>query len=325
MTMRGTGSGFVMIRSVPLPRVPSKAAGCLLVAIFLLLQNLPSAARPAPLAQSLELSADGGFIILAELEGRAVRLRVDPASGGILLNLSTARRLGISDSGSPLHALVGPVRVDGRARRGRLAIGGWRGRRPVRWFDRDIVPEADGLIGLNELPYRMTTLHLRPGRPGRRALVFAVEPSEYYGLVYRQRFAGETLDFVFGLRRPETLATAAAGAHLARHFSGAWLGDAFMAPATFSVVRPLRRMAFATPVAIGDLRLAAMLVRTADFRGGFVLPEDASADPSEIVVTGRQARSRARLTVALGSDQLSRCSSIQYDNLLGRLTIYCDP
>ena len=171
----------------------------------------------------------------------------------------------------------------------------------------------------------MTTLRLRPGHPGQRALIFAVEPSEYYGLVHRQRFARETLDFVFGLRRPEALATAAAGAHLARQFGGAWRGEAFMAPATFSVVRPLRRMAFANPIAVGDLRLGAMLVRTADFRGAFVLPEDASSDPSEIVVTGRQARSRARLTVALGSDQLSRCSSIQYDNALGRLTIYCDP
>jgi hypothetical protein len=84
-------------------------------------------------------------------------------------------------------------------------------------------------------------------------------------------------------------------------------------------------MAFASPVAIGDLHLGAMLVRTADFRGAFVLPEDESSDPSEILVTGRQARSRARLTVAIGSDQLSRCSSIQYDKVLGRLTIYCDP
>jgi len=336
MTMRGMGSGFVMIRSVPLPRFPSKrpgypdrriapTSGFLLFAIFILLQILPSAARTAPLSQSLELSAEGDFIILAELEGRPVRLRVDPASGGILLNLRTARALGISDSGVPLHALVGPVRIEGRARRGRLAIGGWRGRRPVRWFDRDIIAGADGIIGLNELPYLMTTLHLRPGHPGQRALTFAVEPSEYYGLVYHQRVAGETLGFVFGLRRHETLATAAAGAHLARHFSGAWLGDAFVAPATFSVLRPLRRMEFANPIAIGDLRLGAMLVRTADFRGAFVLPEDAPSDPSEIVVTGRQARSRARLTVAIGSDQLSHCSSLQYDNVQSRVTIYCNP
>ena len=254
-----------------------------------------------------------------------MRLRVDPASGGILLNFRAAQALGISGSGQPFHALVGPVRVDGRARRGRLAIGGWRGRRPVRWFDRDIVADADGVIGLNELPYRMTTLHLRPGRPGQRALAFAVEPSEYYGLVYRQRFGEETINFVFGLRRPEALASAAAGAHLASHFGGTWLGDAFVAPAILSVPRPLRRMRFANPVSIGDLRLGAMLVRTADFRGAFVLPEDASSDPNEIVVTGRQARSRARLTVAIGSDQLSHCSSLHYDNAHRRVTLYCDP
>jgi len=299
--------------------------GFFLFAIFFLLQLLPSMARTDPLPQNLELSAEGNFIILAQVEGRPVRLRVDPGSGGIVLNLRTARAIGISDSGQPLQALVGPVLVNARARRGRLAIGEWRGRRPVRWFDREIVAEADGIIGLNELPYRMTTLHLRPGHPGQRALTFAVEPNEYHGLVYHQRFAGETLSFVFGLRRRETLASAASGAHLASLFGGTWQGDAFMAPAILSVLRPMRQMQFANPVAVGDLRLGAMLVRTADFRGAFVLPEDPSADPNEVVVTGRTARSRARLMVAFGSDQLSHCSRLQYDNVNRRLTIYCDP
>ena len=281
--MRRRGFGSVVIRSGSPP--PS-----LLFAIFLLLQGLPSAAGAAPLAQSLALSADGDFIILAELEGRPVRLRVDPASGGILLNLRYRPETG-NQRIRPARSMrwwgrFGSMAGQGR---GRLAIGAWRGRRPVRWFDRDIVPEADGLIGLNELPYRMTTLHLRPARarPARADVRGRAQR------ILRPRLSSAPCrgDARFRLRASPARDACHGGGRCApgnafqRRMAGRCLPGARH---YISVLRPLRRMQFANPIAIGDLRLGAMLVRTADFRGAFVLPEDASSDPSEIVVTGRQ-------------------------------------
>jgi hypothetical protein len=256
-----------------------------------------------------------------------LRLRVDPGVGRIILNPSAAAAAGIRGSMFGAQAQIGPVRIPGQTSLKRIAIGRWRTARRVVWFQRDVVAGADGLIGIGMLPYASTTLRLRAPSPGERAVVLPVVPDDSQGLVYRHPVGTERVRFHFRLFHPDSLATASAGAHLASLHGGTWAGEAVERPLMLGVVRPVRPMRFASPVSLAGFAIGELLVRTADFRGNYVLPTDpaaaAAADPDEIVVTANIGRGRAILTVSLGHDRLGRCSSLVYARAARTLTLNC--
>jgi hypothetical protein len=145
----------------------------------------------------------------------------------------------------------------------------------------------------------------------------------FWSLVYKHRVIDKDVDVRFLLSAPRTLLTAAAAAHLATQHDGNWSGEAMPYLVAFDVTRPVRPMTFGRPIDISGLIVAQALVRTSDFRGQYALPTDASADPSEIIVTGRAGRTSAVLNAIIGQDLLSSCASISYVGATRMLTLLC--
>lgn len=287
----------------------------------------PAAAAPAP-NTSITVDAENGFIIPVAVNGRMLRLRVDPGVARIVLNPSAAAAAGLDGSMFGARAQIGPIRIDGETSLTSVAIGPWRVHRRVMWFDREAVTGADGIIGMSMMPYENITIRMRDPAPGEQAIAIPVREDGQYGLVHRFEVGGETVRVPFRLFLPFSQATASAGAHLALHHQGEWAGEAAEQPVLLGILRPVRPMRFALPVSIGGLRIERLMVRTADFRGGYVLPSDAPAgappaDPDEIVVTANVRRGRALLVVLIGADIAGRCSSVAYSHSAATLILTC--
>lgn len=299
------------------------------LAAVILVVSLPAAApaaRPSPVGP-LSVSSADGFTVAALIEGQPVRLRVDPAIGSIVLNPDVAARLGLKPNFlnriiKP-QILVGPERIKGIAGGGSIAIGSWTGKRPIFWFEREVVEGADGVIGIADLPHERVTLVLRPAAARDATFAYAVDTADLLGLVYRFDLGGKEILTRFSLHQPLTQASASAGAVLAEQRGGTWAGEVSLRPILFGVSRPTRPMAFATPLSVKGLVFERLLIRTSDYRGGYVLPTDPPADPNEIVVTGNKAKGKAHLRLTISADRLSTCSSISYATKERRLVLVC--
>ena len=285
----------------------------------------PAAAPTGP--GSLVVSSRNGFVIPVSIEGKLIRLRVDPAVDSIVLNPGVAARLGLKPAfrNSILRPLVfvGPARIKGTAGAGRIAIGSWSGKRSISWFERDITSEADGLIGVADLPHERVTMELRPAASGDGSFTYAVDKKDWLGLVHTLKIGGKEILTRFSFHQRFTQASAAAGAVLAAERRGTWAAAASPRPILFGVSRPTRLMAFQTPLSVNGLIFERLLIRTSDHRGGYRLPTDPPADPNEIVVTGKGARSKAHLRLTISEDRLSACSGLTYVGRERRLTLVC--
>ena len=290
--------------------------------ILVALLVLPATAK----AEELVVDAASGFVVPVEVNGHALRLRVDPeTSGYIILNPEAVARIGLRTSLIRAETRIGPVRLTGWSKVARVKIGETEGRRRIVWTDRVAVDGADGLIGPADMPYDKVTFALRPASANDAIFILPMEFDRSFGLYYPLRLAEQTLRIQFSTLKPHTLATAAAGAHIASLYGGAWSGSARQRHIEFGVERPARPMWLQRPLEIEGLRLRHFLIRTADNRGNLDLPPEPDADPDEIVVTGERGgrRQRARFDVTLGLDRLADCSRLTWDNISRQLTLHC--
>lgn len=295
-----------------------------------LLTATATAAAPSPAvapAPELTLGAAEGFIVMATVNGVAMRLRVDPGAVGIILNPEPAARARLRGSflsrAIDPKATIGPVRVPFQTGGTSVSIGAWRGTREYYVFAKDFAPGADGVIGMGDLPSQIVTLRLGPSRPGETAYRFPVREQVGAGLYFRHPVADRQIQARFSLLAPASYASAAAGALLAEHHSGTWAGEASSIPIALDVSRPVRPMRFARPVSLIGFQLDRLLIRTSDYKGSYVLPSDQSADPDEIIVTGSRSKSPAAFRMTVGADRLASCSSLTYRKHLRELTLNC--
>jgi hypothetical protein len=260
------------------------------------------------------------------VNGHPVRLRVaTSAPGYIILNPAAARRVGLRASMTGAQAFVGPVRLRGSTKAADVTIAGAKSERRLLWWDRDVTEGADGIVSAADLPYDRVVFNLAPARAGERALQLPMEWDRSAGLTHRLALGGQQVIVQVTAHKPDSVATAAAGALLAQLHGGAWSGETRVMPLNFGVARPVRPLMLARPLSIAGLDLAGLLVRTQDHRGNAQLPAEAGADPDEIVVTANTGRTRPRYTLALGREWLAPCSSMTLDTRTRLLTLSCRP
>lgn len=275
-------------------------------------------------AADIILDPASNFIVEARVNGHPVRLRVDPeASLIVVLNPDSAARIGLTPSLMRGETRIGPVRLTGSTRAASLAIGGVERRRRIAWTERPVVTDGDGVISPAFLPNDRITFAFHAPRPGEGRVDLPLD-RDGLGLFYRFSLGGEAIRIQFSTTRPATMATAAAGAHLAAHHGGRWTGEAREQPIEYGVLRPVRSFALERGASLGGFGFDRFLVRTGDNRGDLTLPPDPAADPDEIVVTARtRSRQRARFELTFGLDRLSMCSSLVWDNRSRQLTLNC--
>lgn len=264
--------------------------------------------------------------IAATVNGHPLTLIVDPAaSGDLVINPDAARRAKLSPSTMPITGYIGPVKVRGSWKKANLKVAGQRTPAIVTWYEQPVTRLADGIVSPGALPFEEVRLLLGPQRPASASFSVPVEFSTDYGLSEVQPLPKAQLLVRYSLSSPDSIATAAAGAVLARRFGGSWAGDVASARMKLGIERPVRTLALTAPWQAGPFQIRDFLVRTRDWRGTQALPtEDDDHAAGDIVVTGRSPnRQRSFYEFVVGRDRLSGCSSITYSKRRETLDFVC--
>ena len=284
------------------------------------------ASIPAAHADDLVLDSSSGYTLQGEINGRQLRLLVDPAASGyIILNPRAASQAGIGWARGFSRTRVGPYELRGRSSTSRISIGGRVFFDRVTFYDRPFVEGADGRISPELLPYENVTFRLAAARPGETVRTIPLTFTKPGGLFHRLPIANNEIAVGFSLRSRLTTATASAAALLAAQYGSRWSGLPRSYPVAFGIERSVRLMELERPLSLHGFDLSSFLVRTADNRGNYHLPVDARpSDPSEVVVTGMFASNQAPLmTLTIGQDRLASCSSMTFQKSTRQLLLRC--
>ncbi|MDB5682719.1 MAG: hypothetical protein JWM75_417 [Sphingomonas bacterium] len=253
-----------------------------------------------------------------------LRLRVDlDRRNTIELNPAAARRLPLEFQGGS-GVQVGRETVAERTAAALVVLDGITAPQTFSVFDRECCVGVDGAIGPDLLPYdRVRFVRGTMAARGTERRFPLVQDDER-GLAVRQLTAAGEILVQFSLRYPGVLATAAAGAILARAHDGRLVGETFQVTPALGVSRPVRTLRFARPARLAGFVLTDVPVRLADFRGGFALPQE-QARPGDILVAPRRARAQeAWPSLLIGREQLDRCDEIIFHRLPIEIVLRCD-
>lgn len=274
-----------------------------------LLATILAAAAPVPSVYvgHLDLDANRPYVTAA-INGELFRLRVDlDAQGSVVLNREAARRTNFQRGGS-VTMNIGPVKFTGRFAPATLAMEGRQVPVQVKWFARRAASDADGIISPALLPFESVTLAYDDPVAPSRHLSFITSLEDEAGLHVRVPIGSQVVKVRFSPRE-QTVATAAAAAVIADLHGAVWDGDQQRAEIGYGVARPVRPLALAKPLPIGQLSVSRLLVRLADFAGRHELPEEGApaAAPDEILVQARRPTQDAVYRLTLGRGTLAGC------------------
>jgi hypothetical protein len=218
-----------------------RAIGVWLLLAWAVFIGTTLSAAPAAAAE-LVVRASDGFIVPVMVKGHLVRLRVDTETPDyVIVNRRAARRIGLRPTLlGGVYALVGPVSLDGNSKAATLTHEGRSVRKRFAWLDTDFIDDADGLISPAALPYDRVVFEIQPEAPGETTSSFAMIYTSEYGLLFPMRVGGQAIEFQFSTLKPHSMATAAAGAHIAEAQGGVWAGEALRQLIEYGVHRPVR-------------------------------------------------------------------------------------
>ncbi|MBW8743065.1 MAG: hypothetical protein JF628_01715 [Sphingomonas sp.] len=274
-----------------------------------------------PQAPSGDLVLDAADpVIDVEIQTVPMRLRVDlDRQDDIELNPAAAARLPVQwHKSEPLD--VGRVRLASHVAGVILRIGERTIPAQVSQHGRDCCLDADGVIGPDLLTFATVRWRNASAPAPTASLVLPLDASETTGLSAASDAGNVRLRFALG--SPETIATEAAGATLARLWGGHWSGPERRVGLVFGITRPARPMAFARSGQFAGFPIDQVLVRLSDFGGDAKLPSD-PARKGEFVIAHRLARQPAWPAVTVGADRLARCAEIVYTAIPRTLTLDC--
>ena len=277
--------------------------------------------------------ASSDFIVDAQMRGRAVRLKVDPgAPWFVLLNGSVAKSMRLVGTRSATMA-IGPMRVKGKTRSEKFTFAGTEARRPVMWLKGEVVQGADGVINPAHLPWDLVKMRIKAPRANEQQIELPMRFDKERGLYHEYSFGGQTILTRFTLADKLTTATGAAASVIAKRRNGIWKGDPFTYAVRYGVTRPVRRMVLGQPLSVNGFVLSKMAVRILDDRGDYRLPVETlpvvtgeEEGDEDILILGKKQRrtfGAPHFWLMIGSDDLSRCSGISYNNRTGRLILSC--
>lgn len=271
------------------------------------------------------------YIVQAEARGRPLRLKVDPgAPFFIVLNDKVAKDLRLIGTKAATLA-VGPMRLKAATRNEKMTIGGVTASKPVMWVKGQSLRDVDGIINPANLPGDRITLQIRAPQANEQIIELPMQFDRQRGLYYEFDYGGQLILTRFTLDDPLTTTTGAAASVIAKRRNGLWEGSPFTHQVRFGIARPLRRMVLGETLIVKGFPVKELAVRILDDRGSYLLPDkDAAVVPSEreedgIIVTGKNRRNYGapHFWLMIGQKDLSRCSSISYDNKAKRMILAC--
>ncbi len=295
----------------------------------LILCSLLLATSPA-LAAGDEFVIGPDGVVEAVVNGKPAHMLFrGVGSSTAILNPASAERFGVKTGiiKFPIQYRVGPYRINGKSGVTRYAVGGREIKRRVGWFDRDVAPGFDGLLGPMAIDYPVVTQRLRNPIAGEKAITFYMSSFGYNGVgVY---FRAKPFSYlIFDPTAPTTIINAPFANELAPHLRGHFEGAVQERIVAFGVSRPVRNIEFGTPWMLGTPALHIPLhradVRTQPGEKTDTIP-DQVPDPDEIIVVAPGQIDKRPRYVVIGADALRQCSSITFDKPKRQIRLNCVP
>jgi hypothetical protein len=287
------------------------------------------AAAPPPLYETRP-----GDPVPVTINGTTVKLALTTANvDKLVLNAATIARLGIEPAVIKGKATVkiGPTKVlQGRNRPLDHLIAGAKSGDRILWFEGVDQPGADGSIGPWSIPHDRVAIRL-PG-PGTKPYSFPLLGDANSLSLTRVVTPEYGFGLEFGLESPSRypVASAAAGAAIARALGGVATPQTWDEEVLLGITRPVRRVDLARPLVIGPFSFSTIAVRIRDAKDGMgsgaMLPQPPGPDddPSEIVVTATTEKGpRPVYTLTIPATALAACSRLEYAKKARAITLTC--
>lgn len=304
---------------------------------LLLLAMIPllSAGQTSTPASS-EITVAPNTLTDALIEGKPVKLLV--RAGGpdrLILNPETVARLAVKRAalfGNASFSVAGRREFRGENRPLDFEVAGQKHKGRAFWFTDAPAQPGDGSIGPLALPQQRVRFALAAPAPGEQTFSFP-----YYGEINGQSLTGLSLGDVrmgVGFDLEETggypIASAAAGAAIARTNGGTLSGASWDVEIIFGVKRPVRLMTLERPFVIGPFAFREIAVRVrnrVDAAGhGADIPEaGAVEDPSEVVVTAGTKGRKPVYSFAVPRAAFAACSTLLFDKVAKQISVNCRP
>lgn len=269
-----------------------------------------------------EIVLDGVDIIVVKIRGREVRLEVDPGiTGPLVLNPETVERLRLFGELDLVYDF-GAVRVSAATSYYPVDFGcEGKQRRQIAWIGMPASSQADGVIGVHDLPYDRVTFNLGEPGPTDRVEQFELKRKDsrrFTRLGTEIDVGGRDMFAIFSLGLGPNLVSAPTADFIATHQEGAFVAESDrVVRIDFDLPRPTREMRIAYPIEVAGLALKNFAVRIEDFgspdRVGEMEEDDPRFTPGHIVVSRRKGRGRPDMVTRIGRDQLSSCSRLTFD------------
>jgi hypothetical protein len=273
-----------------------------------------------------EFVVEPNAVVAAGVNGRPARFLFRGVGSSVpILNPQSADSFGIKPAfiRSGISFRVGPVRVNGRNGVATYNIGGRDQKRRVGWFEREIAPGYDGLLGPMALAHPVVTMRLRAQRPGEQVVTLGLSTFGYLGGGVVLRAKPLTI-LQFDPYSPTTVANAPFVNELAAPLRAFFVGEVRSRLIALGVSRPVRTLQFGAPLSFGAFKIGQTDVRMQDWGRTDSIP-DAAPDPDEIIVSALDKNDQRLRFIIAGADALSNCSSITFDKPKRQVRLSCMP
>lgn len=281
-----------------------------------------------------ELTVRPGEVVTATVEGATAAIRV--LSGGpdrLLLDPDYVALRGIKPApflGRGNLNVAGRREFKGWNRPLDFTIDGVAHKGRAFWFAGAPSIEGDGTIGPWALPQARVTLVFGAADPRAQRQDFPllgdISSSSFTG--YQETTFGMAVSFDLDDAEKYPVASAAAGAAIAKAYGGQLSGPSWDIDILLGVKRPVRLMTLSRPFVFGPLSFDRIAVRVRDridsAGRGDAIP-DGTEDPSEIVVAATKKGRQPRYSLNIPRAGLSRCSKLTFDKAAKRIELWCNP
>lgn len=279
--------------------------------ILLLLATL-CFATPALAQTSITLHADPVAIVDAQINGRPVRLEVDPRLPDVLvLNPAAAQRLRVQRV--PLvgaRVSLDDSYIRGRIARPRIEFGAAGASRATTGiFNVPATDRADGVIGPGVLPHDVIRIELSSGGSGR-TIQFPLADADVWQI--EAELGGLNLQAVFDLNNTRSTFNRSASQRLDQ--SGAIVAEGELSEIAMLLGLRAQAQPVRTSLTLQGLPLNPAVARTR-------APLAGALDDETLVVMAEGEETRPRMWIGRGA--LASCSAISVDRRTRVLTAEC--
>lgn len=288
----------------------------------------------AVVAQDDALIVDLDEPIKVEIDGVMLDIALNTgAPNRMTLHPETAARLEIKPAVlmGKGRVVIGRTKVlSGRNRPLKFTIAGVPQKTRVFWFEGATGGTGDGGVGPLGIPIDRVAIRLG----GEKITPYSVPMFGRVSSATGTRFThdGGSMELIFAVEKtgPYPIASAAAGAAIAKAYDGVATEEVWEEPIVFGIQRPVRLVRLGRPLVIGPFSFDAIAVRVRDrldgLGAGDKLPEPPSPDddPSEIIVTAPDNKGPQPIfSFEIGRTALKQCSMLEYVKSAKEIRLSC--